>query len=160
MGIQELQALLRELLQAIEQVAASGEELSDEFQGMLAETLANLMQRIEQAKAGGEQAPLAAPTENIQEAMPSSNVEGFSYDDKSGKLLVRFLGDYPNRQGSIYAYGGVPREIFDMFQKGAVPARTDGQNRWGKWWKGKVPSIGASLYTLIKERGYPYQKVS
>ena len=77
-----------------------------------------------------------------------------------GRLLVRFLGDHPNRNGPVYAYGGVPREVFDMFQKGAVPARTDGQNKWGKWWKGKVPSIGASLYTLIKQRGYPYQRLS
>lgn len=158
----ELESLLRELVQAIMQVIRSGEVLSDEFQGLLAETLSNLVERIDQAtdeeRAGFS---INGPTEPpIEQGMPSSNVEGFAYDDKSGKLFVRFLGEHPNRNGPIYAYSGVPKQIFDLFQKGAVPARTDGKNKWGKWWKGKVPSLGASLYTLIKTQNYPYQRMS
>lgn len=164
MNANELQEMLNELLAAIQEVLQSGEELSDEIQGALADTIGLMLQRIDELRAQGSPADGLPPgdigQQQIQQAMPSSNVEGFAYDDKTGKLLVRFLGNYPNKNGPIYAYSGVPKEIFDMFQKGAVPARTDGQNKWGKWWKGKVPSIGASLYTLIKTRNYPYQKIS
>ena len=62
--------------------------------------------------------------------------------------------------GPIYGYDGVPKVIYDLFQSGSIPARTNGQNRWGKWWKGKVPSLGASLYTLISQGQYPYQRLS
>ena len=92
--------------------------------------------------------------------MPSSNINSFGYDEDTGRLLVKFQGDYPQENGPIYAYGGVPKQIFDLFRRGAVPARTHGQNRWGRWWEGKVPSMGASLYTLIREGGYPYQRLN
>jgi hypothetical protein len=92
--------------------------------------------------------------------MPSSNVEGFAYDDKNNRLLVRFLGEHPNRNGPIYAYTGVPPVMFDLLRKGAVPARTDGKNKWGKWWRGKTPSLGASVYTLLRQGGFPYQKLA
>jgi hypothetical protein len=138
----------------------NGANLNIESQRALGELLQNVLQVIEQQNPVEGMPPNMGQQKPLQEAMPSSNVEGFAYDDKTGKLLVRFLGKHPNRNGPIYGYEGVPKEVFDMFQKGAVPARTDGQNKWGKWWKGKVPSIGASLYTLIKNRGYPYQRLS
>lgn len=138
----------------------TGATLNVESQQALAHMLQNILQLIQEQSQGTQVTEVPPSQPDIQEAMPSSNVEGFAYDDKSGKLLVRFLGKHPNRNGPIYSYDGVPREIFDMFQKGAVPARTDGKNKWGRWWKGKVPSIGASLYTLIKTRGYPYQRVA
>lgn len=157
---QELQALLNELLQALQMVMQSGEVLSDEFQEEIARTLELLSNRIEQL--------LSTPTEGLrpqepqvqQAGIPSSNVEGFAYDDDNKRLLVRFLGQFPNRNGPIYAYNGVPRVIFELFQSGAIPARTDGKNKWGRWWKGKVPSLGASLYSLIKNQGYPYQRLT
>lgn len=138
---------------------SSGASINVESQQALGQMLQNILQIIE-GQGQGQQEPQVPPQQQpLTEAMPSSNVEGFAYDDKTGKLLVRFLGKHPNRNGPIYAYEGVPRSIFDLFQKGAVPARTNGQNRWGKWWKGKVPSMGASMYTLIKQQGYPYQRV-
>ena len=141
----------------------NGANLNLESQQALGELLQNLLQVI-QEQSQNEEPTSGTPPLNANQpltpAMPSSNVEGFAYDDKTGNLMVRFLGDHPNRNGPVYSYSGVPKEIFDMFQQGAVPARTDGQNKWGRWWKGKVPSIGASLYTLIKNRGYPYQRVS
>lgn len=131
-------------------------------QQALGELLLNILQLIETQEVPTE--PQAPPTltnqPEIAEAMPSSNIAAFGYDDKQGRLLVRFLGKYPNKNGPVYEYSGVPIEIFDLFRKGAVPARTDGQNKWGKWWRGKVPSIGASLYTLLKTQNYPYQRVS
>lgn len=161
--LQELETLIHQLLQTIQQVMQSGEILSDEFQGELARTLELLVNRIDELRTqepvetlqpqAGQQPPL-------EQGMPSSNVEAFGYDDDNEKLLVRFLGKYPNRNGPVYAYEGVPKNIFELFQRGAIPARTDGQNKWGRWWRGKVPSLGASLYTLIKNEGYPYQRLS
>lgn len=161
MNPQELEALLQQLLQALDQVLASGEVLDDEFMGVLAGTIQNLMQQIEIAsQPDGSSADGLLPEGGVTQAMPSSNVEGFAYDDQNRRLLVRFLGNFPNRNGPIYSYQGVPPEVFRMFQMGAVPARTDGQNKWGRWWKGKVPSMGASLYTLLRTQGYPYQRLS
>lgn len=161
MNPQELQTMLAELMKAINLVLQSGEPMSDEFQGLLAQTLETLVNAIDQM--GGQPVTNLTPTTSeppIEQGMPSSNVEGFAYDKNTGRLFVRFLGKHPNRNGPIYQYEGVPRRIFELFQKGAVPARTDGKNKWGRWWKGKVPSIGASLYTLIKTQNYPYQRVA
>jgi KTSC domain len=168
---QELQALdqlLDQLLRGIQDVLQSGEILSDEFQGMLAAELDATTTRMdhlreqlseEQDSLEGFQSP--APQEPaLNPAMPSSNINSFGYDDKTGRLLVKFQGDYPQENGPVYGYQGVPKVIFDLFRKGAIPARTDGRNKWGRWWKGKVPSAGASMYTLIKEGGYPYERLS
>jgi hypothetical protein len=163
---EELEALLHELLSGIQRVIQSGEILSDEFQGMLAQTLESLLTEIDQLRSqnpvDGLPPPPAAPPEQPQlnAGMPSSNIHSFGYDDKTGRLLVKFQGDYPQENGPVYAYGGVPKVIFDLFQKGAVPARTDGRNKWGSWWRGKVPSLGASLFTLIKNGGYQYQRLT
>ncbi len=139
---------------------SKGGGINVESQQALGQMLQSILQVIQRQGQGPGLPPIPPQTPDINPAMPSSNVEGFAYDDQNNQLLVRFLGKHPNRNGAIYAYQGVPREIFDLFQKGAVPARTDGQNKWGRWWKGKVPSMGASMYTLIKQQGYPYQKVA
>jgi len=163
--IEELEDILDTILRGVQEALQNGEILSEEFQLQIAQEITLLTQEIDDLYEQNPQDPLeglgSTPTgDNLTTAMPSSNVEGFAYDDKSGKLLVRFLGDHPNKHGDVYAYGGVPKQIFDLFQKGAVPARTNGSNKWGKWWKGKNPSMGASLHTLIKGGGYPYQKLS
>lgn len=137
----------------------NGANLNLESQQALGELLQNILQLIQ------EQQPQGAPEgvrqgPGLIEAMPSSNVEGFAYDDKTGRLLVRFLGQHPNRNGPIYAYEGVPPNIFEIFRRGAIPAKTDGRNKWGEWWKGKYPSIGAAMYHVIRAGGYPYQRVS
>src|SRR5260221_10826644 len=40
----------------------------------------------------------------------------FPYTTLFRSLLVRFLGKYPQRNGPVYAYGGVPKQIFDLFR--------------------------------------------
>ncbi len=85
--------------------------------------------------------------------LQSSNIYGFRYDPKSGKLLVRF------NSGSVYGYDGVPQGVFKVFAQGAVPAKTSGQNSFGKWWRGKLPSAGASFYEMIRKGGFPYQRI-
>lgn len=85
--------------------------------------------------------------------LQSSNVYGYQYDPSSKQLRVRF------NNGGVYEYEGVPSFVYKMFARGAIPAKTDGQNQWGAWWKGKQPSLGASFYELIRDQ-FPYQKVA
>lgn len=220
MDVQELRSLLQELLQAIEQVASTGEELSDQFQGMLAETLGNLYSRIEELSQNGPSETANIPPETLSnppsndaqllwilagqqpqaflsylrtfptpatsqllnnpqqlnativqlnQMMPpgelpivdgiqhadlnSSNVWGAAYNPKTGKMRVRFQG------GSIYEYGGIPKAIFDAFIHGNAEAQTNGQNRYGRWWKGKNPSLGAALNKYIKAGNFPYRRI-
>jgi len=163
MNPEELEDLLRQLLLAIQQVMQSGEVLSDDFQGMLAQTLERLVSTIDELRSENPVEGLSpnSPQEpQLSSGGPSSNIHSFGYDNKNGRLLVKFQGDYPQENGPVYAYEGVPQQIFDLFRRGAIPARTDGKNKWGRWWKGKVPSLGASLFTLIKNQGYPYQKLT
>jgi hypothetical protein len=102
-------------------------------------------------------APQPAPESagGIEKApLQSSNIYGFRYDPKTGKLLVRF------QEGAVYSYEGVPPYVFKVFQEGAVPAKTTGHNKFGAWWTGKSPSAGASFYAMIREGGFPYQRIS
>lgn len=151
---------IRSYLQGLLQYAqTNGANLNAESQQALAQLIAQFLEIIQQQEPTQPigQGPIP---DQIQPGGPSSNVEGFAYDPKTNRLLVRFLGQHPNRNGPIYGYDKVPPQIFDLLRKGAVPARTDGKNKWGKWWKGKVPSLGASLFTLIKEGGYNYKRLS
>ena len=148
---------LREAIATIIELAGSMiDELDDETMLALADLLNLAAQRLQQMG----NIPIPSQNPELNESMPSSNIESFGYDDKNGRLLVRFLGQHPNRNGPIYAYQGVPKQVFDLFRHGSVPARTDGRNKWGKWWKGKFPSMGASMYTLIKGGNYPYQRLT
>lgn len=154
--LEELNILLNELISSILSTIQSGEELPDEFQGQLAQELIYLTDRIELLET--EAAQSAIPP--LTRSMPSSNISAFAYDPKNKRMFVQFLGKHPNREGSVYAYDGVPKEIFNIFQKGAVPAKTSGRNAWGEWWVGKNPSMGASMNVLLKQAGFPYAKLT
>ena len=161
--IQELEDLISQLLFGLQEVMSSGEILSDEFQALIAQELQLTLVRIDELRSENpveELPPTLGQEPPLNQQMASSNVYAFGYDPEKERLLVKFQGNDGEGQGSVYGYDGVPQVIFDLFQKGAIPARTDGQNKWGKWWKGKVPSLGASLYTLIKNGPYPYQRLS
>lgn len=161
MNPQELQALLTELVQAVTQVIASGEELSDEFQGMIAETLSNLAARIDESMTQEPTDVLTAPTPPLEPGpYPSSNVNAFKYDPRNGTLFVKFHGKDTADSGPTYKYQGVPLNIYDVFSKGRVGPKTSGQNQYHRWIKGVTPSLGASLYALIRNGGYPYQRMS
>ena len=128
---------------------------SDETKIALAELIQMATARIQQLQQLPTQTP---PLE--QPPVESSNINSFNYDPKSGELFVKFQGDFPQQNGSVYKYGGVPPEIADLFMHGAAEATTDGSNKWGKWWKGKIPSLGAAMNQIIKAGGFPYQKVA
>lgn len=98
------------------------------------------------------------PAGQVEDGIPkaqlqSSNVYGFSYNPKDSKLFVRFQG------GGVYEYENVPPLAFKIFQQGAIPAKTKGQNQYGRWWIGKKPSLGASFFRIIRDN-FPYHKVA
>lgn len=144
--------LLNKLIGALLELIESGEEIPDE---VLKEVTGLLLKQIQSTQA----APIESQTP-LKESMPSSNIHSYGYDDQSGELRVKFNGSNERDAGPVYSFSGVPPQIFDLFRKGAVPARSKGQNKWGKWWVGKRPSSGASFYTLIREAGYPYKKIA
>lgn len=161
--LQQLKDLLRGFIEAYRDIISGGEDLSEQEYDLAYQVFQRILSQMEQLSQQDPVESLPPSTgrnPTLEQHGPSSNIESFGYDDKNGRLLVRFLGPHPNRHGPVYAYGGVPKQIFDLFQKGAVPARTDGRNKWGRWWKGKVPSLGASMYTLIKGGNYPYQRLA
>lgn len=162
MNPQELEALLRELVQGIMLVIQSGEELSDEFQGILAQTIGSLVTKIDEAKAQetsnlliSQGAPPLQPG-----PYPSSNVNSFKFDPRSGTLFVKFHGKDTPDSGPVYRYDGVPKNVYDVFSQGRVAPKTSGQNQYHRWIRGVTPSLGASLYALIRNGGFPYQKIS
>jgi len=90
----------------------------------------------------------------IQHAdLNSSNIWGTAYDEKTGKMKVRFQG------GSEYEYDGVPANIYRAFSKGNASAKTKGKNQYGEWWPSKSPSLGAAMHQYIKAGGFPYRKI-
>lgn len=162
--LQTLENLLGELLNGVQQVLASGEKLSDQFQGMLAQTLDALFSRIQMLKAEGPVAgmpPISLQAPQLEPGpFPSSNVNSFKYNPDTEDLYVKFHGPETADNGPTYLYKGIPKFIYDIFSRGAVAPRTSGENQYHRWIRGVTPSLGASLYALIREGGYPYQKLS
>lgn len=158
MSLEQLQAMLRELTEALQIVVQSGEELSDEVQGQIAQTLTNLYERI-QTQMGG--APTTQPAPEVPTAeFPSSNVNGFKYDPKTQQMLVQFHGPYPQAAGPVYRYSDIPPFIFDIISRGAIGPKTSGRNRYHEWFKGVTPSLGAAVNALLKAGGFSYQRIA
>ena len=76
------------------------------------------------------------------------------------KLLVKFQGNDGVGQGPVYAYEGVQPYIFNLFKHGAAIAKTTGSNKFGSWFRGKSPSVGAAVHQFLIAGNYPYQKVA
>lgn len=93
--------------------------------------------------------------DGIQHAnLNSSNIWGSKYDANTGKMTVRF------QNGSEYEYDGVPANIYRAFIDGDATAKTSGKNKYGVWWKGKNPSLGAAMNQYIKQGAFPYRKIA
>lgn len=159
--LEQLQQLLDALIDQTMVAMQGNTPMSDQLQGLVADQLSWLVQRIEQLQQEPvEGLPPQPPQEpQLESTMPSSNINSFGYDEDTGRLLVKFQGDYPQENGPIYAYEGVPKGIFDIFRQGAVPAKTTGKNKWGQWWTGKYPSLGAAMDAAIKKGGYQYHRL-
>ena len=143
--------------QIISLAGESANELSDEEASAVNVFIQNALQFIQEKK--DEEIP-EEPPEVPASDIPSSNVNGFSYNPKTQELLVQFHGPYPQAEGSIYKYSGLSPFLFEILKKGAVPALTTGSNSWGKWWRGKNPSLGSTVNAILKVGKFPYQKVA
>ncbi len=159
--IEDIKNAIREMMQLVTQ---RGQPLSDELKLRVAQVLehaANRIMQLRQEQQGQEpEIPNLPPEEpDLQQTMPSSNIYGFNYDYDNDKLLVKFQGNDGEGEGPIYQYEGVPKYIFNLFRQGAAVAKTTGRNKWGEWFRGKSPSLGAAMHAFIKNGNYPYQRV-
>lgn len=104
-----------------------------------------------------------SPQETPADGIPnvpgmSSNVSGIKFVPEKNKLYVRFHSDGIE---PVYEYLNVPLPIAELILAGAGVAKTSGQNKWGRWWKGKSnPSWGASVNQFLKSGGYSYNKIA
>jgi len=89
-----------------------------------------------------------------QADLQSSNIWGTAYDPRTSKMLVRFQG------GGVYEYAGIPRGIYQAFVSGSAAAKTKGKNKYGQWWVGKTPSLGAAMHEYIKRGNFPFRRLS
>jgi hypothetical protein len=108
---------------------------------------------IQKVGAGAEIEPRVEIDGIRQAPLQSSNVFGYRYNPLRKELAVRF------NEGQVYRYSGVPQIVFDMFRHGEGTARTTGSNKYGRWWKNKRPSMGASVHQLLIAGGFQYRRV-
>lgn len=151
-----------DLLQSLMQQAGElADELSEEEMVQVLTLFQEAIQLIQEQEAeigigiGGGSGFNIPPSEH-----ESSNVNGFYYDPDSQELKVQFHGPYPQAEGPVYSYAGVPEYIFKILERGRVSPNTSGQNRYHAWHRGVTPSLGASVNALLKAGGFAYQRLS
>jgi len=144
----------------VNEVVQSGEEIPDELADQISNFIQALTERIQELESSVEGLSPNQQPELTPSTYPSSNIYGFNYDYDNNNLLVKFQGNGEEGQGPVYSYSGVPPYMYNLFKQGAALAKTTGKNKWGSWWKGKTPSMGAAMHAFIKKGGYPYQQVA
>jgi hypothetical protein len=171
MNEEQIEAIKENLRQIMQAITSMGEEPPPEIQDLLMQVIERAQQQIQQLRQVQEEAetqiqqpsPVSPPinTPSLEESpFPSSNVNSFKYNPKTNQLWVKFHGSQSANSGPTYMYQNVPKNIYDVFSNGRVAPKTSGQNQYHRWIKGVTPSLGASLYALIRNGGYPYQRVS
>lgn len=91
--------------------------------------------------------------DDLQSDLKSSVIRYTDYSPKSQTAKVVF------NNGHTYVYKNVSEDVYQNFTKADTPAKTEGENKYGMWWKGKNPSLGASFNQHIKKGGYEYKRV-
>lgn len=86
--------------------------------------------------------------DNIQ----SSNVKKIMYNDETREMFIQF------QDRSIYTYFEVPFQLFLDVSGGKATCITTGENKYGSWFVGKTPSVGAAVHKLLVKRGVKYKK--
>ena len=82
----------------------------------------------------------------------SSNVDKIMYNDESMELVIKF------NSGDIYTYENIDFTDFNNIINGRAVCVTEGENRWGTWYVGKTPSVGAAVYKYLVDSGATYKK--
>jgi hypothetical protein len=74
------------------------------------------------------------------------------YNDETRELVLQF------NDKSIYTYFNVDFSLFRDIMDGNGVCRTEGENRWGEWYVGKTPSVGAAVYDKLVMSNIRYEK--
>jgi hypothetical protein len=82
----------------------------------------------------------------------SSNVKKIMYNDETKEMFIQF------QDKSIYTYFGVSFQLFLDVSGGRATCITSGENKYGVWYVGKTPSVGAAVHTFLIRRGVKYRK--
>jgi len=82
----------------------------------------------------------------------SSNVKNIMYNDETKEMVIEF------NSGEKYTYSNIDFSQFQRVFSGAGVCRTEGENKWGSWFVGKTPSVGAAVYQTLVLKGVPYIK--
>lgn len=86
--------------------------------------------------------------DNIQ----SSNVRKIMYNDESKEMFIQF------QDKSIYTYYNVSMNLFLDVSGGKATCITSGENKYGAWYVGKTPSVGAAVHKRLVKAGVQYKK--
>ena len=153
----EFIAFMERYLQLVEEATP---DLTEEESAAINEFIREAMEFIQ--AGGADVAPTPPPVPEPLPAgdFPSSNVNVFRYNPETKEMEVQFHGPYPKAEGPIYSYQGVPPYVFEIIKKGSFAPRTSGKNQYHEWRRGKLPSLGATVYALLIEGGFPYQRVA
>ncbi len=82
----------------------------------------------------------------------SSNVKKIMYNDEIQEMYIQF------NDGSIYTYFNVPFQLFLEVSGGNATCITSGENKYGSWFVGKSPSVGAAVHRWLIKKGVSYKK--
>jgi hypothetical protein len=83
----------------------------------------------------------------------SSNVKQIKYFPQSKILQIFFT------TGRGYEYKNVNDELWNKIRNGEAAAVSDGENEFGKWWKGKKPSWGAAVHVFLVGNKIDYKRI-
>lgn len=86
--------------------------------------------------------------DNIQ----SSNVKKIMYNDETKEMFIQF------QDKSIYTYFDVSMNLFLDVSGGSATCITSGENKYGSWFVGKTPSVGAAVHKFLVKKGVKYRK--
>ena len=81
----------------------------------------------------------------LRRNLNSANVDRILFNDETNELAIQF------KEGDVYIYPNQSKEMFDSLVRGEGICRTEGENKWGSWFVGKTPSIGAAVYSKLVE---------
>jgi hypothetical protein len=74
------------------------------------------------------------------------------YNDVTREMVIKF------NDGAYYTYFDVDFTLFQDVLDGNASCITEGENKFGSWYIGKSPSVGAAVYDLLVENGVRYQR--
>lgn len=82
----------------------------------------------------------------------SSNVKKIMYNDETREMFIEF------QDKSIYTYFNVPFQMFLDVSGGKATCITSGESKYGSWWVGKTPSVGAAVHKYLIKGGVSYKR--